>query len=385
MKIGLGFLHYGFFHNTSESTALKALGRSWMKLGHEVVFINRRRKIVDEHSLSQEFLDENFDLLPRAVDRADPKAKNLDVLFEIYDYHCAHNYSTNAKIKTGKLVWALSPLSKFHTEKLLSYRNPLFIEGRQSYEEAIGLGIDAHPSTTGVDHNIFNPGNSKRPTDITKFLWVGGCGTASAPDLTLKAYFQAFTFEDNVLLTMISPRNTVHRLAREMIKKDMAKGYKHPPLNFISADKLPGTMAQIYRNHDALVMPIRFHGACRPVSEAMACGTLVITTLWTGPANYASSNEVLSIDYELEDVRSSAKKLQKYAMMPWFTKYFDKFERDTTYMWAKPSVEHTAILMKNVHENNYDKGTAKKALIRAKTFNWDEIALNIAKVLEKCV
>ena len=380
MKIGLGFLHYSFFHHTSESTALKALGRAWIKLGHEVVFINRAKKMVNNDDLPQQFLTENRDLLPHVIDRSSPRVENLDMIFELYDYHCASRYMAHARIKTGSFVWALSPLSKFHIKWISRYRDPLFITGKQSYNEAIELGIDAHLYTIGVDHEIFNPENSNRSTDTTKFLWIGGCSVASAPDLVLRAYFQAFSRKDNVKLTMISPRNTVRRLANEMVDNRSI-----PVLNFISADKSPNAMAQTYRSHNALVMPIRFHGGCHPVSEAMACGTLVITTPWTGPTDYAGPDEALWIDYELENVRSSAKELEKYSKMAWFTKYFDKYDQDVKYVWARPSVEHLATLMREVHENKYDKNIVKKALKRSKSFSWSKIAADILEVLEHYV
>lgn len=380
MRIGFGCLQNVFYHNTSKSTAFRALGRSWIKAGHEVLFINR--KLADERRRSKEFLDENADLLPRVIRKSDPGLRNLDVIFELYDYGSAGRYMIDAKIRTGIFVWALSPLSEYYTKQLIPYRKPIFVAGKRSYEEAKKIGIDVHLYLPGIDHNLFNSRDLKR-SKTTKFLWIGSLSTSSGPDLLLRAYFEAFKPDDNVLLTIVSPKNRIRRLAFEMFPDHFSGKKKPPPLKFIKGIQSPATMAQIYKSHNALVMPIRFHGACRPVSEAMACGTLVVTTSWTGPTDFADSDEALWIDYELEDAIKASKKLEStYFNIKGISRH-RKYEKDATFKWAKPSVDHLVKIMKDVYQNNYDQNIIERALVKAKTFSWEKTASEMLQVLEE--
>ncbi len=361
MKIGIGFLQKSSYVNTSESTALKALGKCWTKLGNEVLYINR--KITDTIS-------------PDVVDRTDSRLNNLDMLFELYDYRSAHKYMADARVKTGMFVWALSPLSKHYTRQLTDYRNPLFVVGKRSYREVTEMGIDAYLYTVGVDHEIFNPDNPTRCRKTTKFLWIGYGSAASGSDLVLRTYFEAFKSKDKVLLTIISHKDRIQRLVSQIT----ADYLDRPSLNFVEGNKSPSEMAQIYKSHHALIMPLRFHGTCRPVTEAMACGTLVVAPEWTGPTDYASPGEALWINYTLEDAIASSKRLEaKYPGLDGISQYA-KYGKGVRFKWAKPSVAHTAALMRRIHEGDYDLHIVEKALKKARSFSWLKIAKKILEV-----
>ena len=104
---------------------------------------------------------------------------------------------------------------------------------------------------------------------------------------------------------------------------------------------------------------------------------------WTGPLDYASSKEAIWLNYELEPVRESSKKLEKYSHMMNFTKYFDGYDSDTRYMWAKPDMSCIVKAIRNVHCDNYDKKITDRALKKAQTFSWDKVAKNMIEVIEQ--
>ena len=386
VKIGLGFKHHSFYHYTSESTAARGLGRAWLRQGHEVYFINRPGVKMPMDRSNNRFMIENADLLPFVVSSNSPRLDGLDMVFELYDYHrssgSAFPYTRPIAYRSGAFVWALSPLSPLATRSVAKNRNPLFVTGSQSYREALDMGLDAHLYTVGVDTEVFNPMWARKPEGVTKFLWVGGCAPAAAPDIVLQAYFRVFSDHDSVELTMVCNEAAARQLASEIL---YSTGYNfpQPAINFVQDNLSPHELAELYRNHSAVVLPLRFHGGCHPVTEAMASGTLLIATPWTAPLDYATENEALWIDYKLEYVDSAMERLNRYSCMAWFTNYYSRYQRDVRYVWAEPSVEHLAELMRKVYAGDYDGGIVDRALAKAKTLTWDGVAKNITDVMEK--
>lgn len=392
MKIGLGFIHRNFFVHTSESVLFRSLGREFIRLGHEVYFVHIHKHLnrLEKLHKDKKFLRDNGDLVPFVVSYDDERLKNLDVICELLDYRCmwkylGHrdikktNYYSKARLKSGIFGWALSPLSEHWTKELVNLRYPVFIVGSKSYEEAIDYGLDVNLFIDGIDLSVFNYKEVPK-SDKTRFMWVGGCGAAAAPDILLEAYFGEFTNRDNVSLTMICTDRKLRKFLREFVpdRDDL------PKVNVIEGCQSPIEMAEHYRAHDALVMPIRFHSTCRPVMEAMACGVVVITTPWTGPTDFAGANEALWIDYEIEEVIEASQKLEsKYTTMGSMTGYCGKFEGDVAFKWAKPSVEHTSKLMRDVYKDNYNKDIVGEALKRAESFGSDESAKRMIKVFEE--
>uniref|UniRef100_A0A6M3ISD0 Putative glycosyltransferase n=1 Tax=viral metagenome TaxID=1070528 RepID=A0A6M3ISD0_9ZZZZ len=384
MKIGLGFNHHSFYYHTSESTAARGLGRAWLRQGHEVLFINMPKRMMPPEQLDSRFVAEHGDLLPLLVDSDSPRLDRLDVLFELFDYRGCRDTSflRPARFCTGAFAWALSPLSAAATRNVARYRSPLFITGSQSYNEAVALGVDAYLYTVGVDTEVFHPNGAVPPSGATKFLWVGGCAPAAGPDVVLEAYFKAFSNRDNVSLTMVSPLEVTARLTREVLQR-MPFDYQPPPLVYEQGNSLPSELAQLYREHTMLVLPLRFHAGCHPITEAMACGCLVVTTPWTAPLDYAAQDEALWVDYELETVTEGAQRLaERYYCMGWFRRYFRRFQTDTVYRWARPSVDSLAEIMGRVHRGDYDKSIPGRALAKAGTHTWDKAARHIIDTIE---
>lgn len=384
MKIGLGFKHHSFYYHTSESTAARGLGKAWLRQGHDVYFINMPKRALSIDQLSPRFISEHGDLLPRVVHSNSPELEGLDLLWELYDYHglSMTTFVRPLRWRSGAFAWALSPLSPAATKRIFRYRDPLFVTGSQSYREALGLGIDAHLYTVGVDTDVFHPFG--RPADDgTKFLWIGGCAPAAGPDLVLEAYFRAFTADDDVSLTMVATCSTTKRLIEEVLA-GMPAGYESPMVFCRGNDMYPSDLAQLYRDHTALVMPLRFHAGCHPITEAAACGALVITTSWTAPLDYFAQDEALWIDFDLEQTSIGAQRIaEKYFCMGWFRRYFRKFQKDVVYRWAAPSVDCLSDIMRRVHMGNYDKSIPDRALARVQNHTWDRVAQSIIDVIER--
>lgn len=382
MKVGFSFILNNIYSLTSEGTNLLGPARVLMRQGHDVFFIHKKNKVVDPSLLSKNFNKEYRDVIPYIVDRNDPRISLVDFLFSMFDYKSAKLKWAHTKINTGIFVFALTPLPEQFTRDISKLKDIFFVVGNNTYKEVIDFGIDAHLFTGGNDTSIFNSDGITR-TSTTKFLWVGGNGAASSPDLVLQAYLKAFDDKDDVCLTMVCPRRFSVRGIAKTIKPNIESTL--PKVVFTDNSYLPSEMAAFYKSHDATVMPIRFHGECIPVREAMACGSLVITTPWTGPLDYANENEALFLDFDFEYVKEAGKMLkEKYGRSILdINKYCDIYEENSKFIWAKPSIIHLAELMRGVYENKHDKEIVNRAIEKSKTFTWEIVTDKIMKVVRE--
>jgi glycosyltransferase involved in cell wall biosynthesis len=89
-------------------------------------------------------------------------------------------------------------------------------------------------------------------------------------------------------------------------------------------------MGSLYRSADCFVLPTRGEGWGMPVLEAMACGLPVISTAWSGPADFLHAG----VGYPLE-VKAMVKAVAK---CPWY----EGFE------WAEPDFDHLRFLLREV-------------------------------------
>ena len=383
MKIAFGFPgKAGFYTYSSISNSLKRIADHFIKQGHEVLLIDKHI-IKAENHLSREFFELNNKFFPYMVKRRDRKLGGTEILFEGYDFIGSGKYACKTKIKTGFFVFALTPLPESITKTLPFLRNPIFVTGKQSYEEMINMGLDVHPYVDGINLGAFYPPRRPIAELPLRLLWVGGCAAASAPDIALNAYYDTFSNEDETLLTMISNNANTSNLEKEILSK-RPKDFIPPKVLHFGWDYSPREMGVIYRDHSALIMPIRSHSGCLQVPEAMACGLPVVTTKWTGPTNYADDGEVIWVDHEIEDVRPAALMLEKeYKSMIPFTPYFNFWEKEVVFKWAKPDVRHLSNIMWDMYGKPVDTNLSRNAILRSNKFSWDPIVKNIEEILKE--
>jgi len=96
----------------------------------------------------------------------------------------------------------------------------------------------------------------------------------------------------------------------------------------VDADWTDEQMAAYYRHIDCLVQPSRGEGVGVPQLEAAACGTPVITTNWSGPADYIDNKGIWGLN-----ISGKSRTMQ------------NEMEANCSY-WAEPDVNHLIELLR---------------------------------------
>lgn len=227
----------------------------------------------------------------------------------------------------------------------------------------------------GVDEARFFP--SAQPLDlpgrrgfnfVSVFEWVPRKGY----DLLLRAYFEEFSWEDDVTLILRVHNNTFYDPSGIMISREIkgfeerfSRGKKPAPIILLPGVLEPQDMPRLYSAGDCFVLPSRGEGWDMPAIEAMACGLPAIITNWSGHLEYVRPGMAYLIDIEgLEPVPP---------MSP---------PNDRIYAgarWAKPSLEGLKSLMRHVVENREEArqvGMAASAHVRGH-YTWGHTARRI--------
>lgn len=158
-----------------------------------------------------------------------------------------------------------------------------------------------------VDVHFFDPSKVDKPYDLaseleheitdktTVFLSIFKWEERKAWRVLLKAYFQEFTREDDVLLVLLT--NAYHvatESARDFLDviEDFtmeAVGKKLdelPRLHVLPPHVPQDEMPSLYKAATAFALPSRGEGWGRPHVEAMAMELPIIATFWSGTTEY---------------------------------------------------------------------------------------------------
>lgn len=113
------------------------------------------------------------------------------------------------------------------------------------------------------------------PDTRVKLLFVGGTIYRKGFDLLLKAYRQAFSADDEVLL-VIKSFGAGNHYAVQALQENEAQNNRSAEVLVLDADLDTKEMAALYRSCDCYVHPYRGEGFGMPILEAMASGLPVI-------------------------------------------------------------------------------------------------------------
>lgn len=169
-------------------------------------------------------------------------------------------------------------------------------------------GLPAWMITTvphGVDSSVFHargraPAGTRRRREI---LFVGTPAKRKGFDLLLTAFPRAFEPKGAprlVLKTEDWPdRVDGYVRWRADVSALAAAGYD---VHVITASLSDPQMASLYSHADLLVLPHRGEGFGLPLIEAMACGTPVLSTAWSGPLDFVDE----SVGFQLTEFEERA-------------------------------------------------------------------------------
>ena len=91
-------------------------------------------------------------------------------------------------------------------------------------------------------------------------------------------------------------------------------------------------MIQLFRSVDIMLSLHRAEGFGLPMMEAMSCGTPVMATAWSGNADFLHQSNGFPVDYKLIPVN-------------------DRYSIYTNSVWADPSVESAAAMLRELSQN----------------------------------
>jgi glycosyltransferase involved in cell wall biosynthesis len=227
-----------------------------------------------------------------------------------------------------------------------------------------GVKIPIQVSGNGVDHwERITPDVDYGLDDdhSFRFLHVSSCFPRKGVDILLKSYGEGFTSQDDVVLiikTFANPHNEIYRWIDEA--KSLYRDY--PDIIVIEDDLSPSQLKSLYHYSDVLVAPSRAEGFGLPLAEGMLSGLSVIATGWSGQVDFCSKDSAWLIDYEFVPAQSH-------------------FELSDS-VWAEPSQEHLAKLMREVYELPSEQRAERSARGRElllDKYRWSSVADRLVK------
>jgi glycosyltransferase involved in cell wall biosynthesis len=193
------------------------------------------------------------------------------------------------------------------------------------------------------------------------------------PSGLLKAFWAAFTNNENVCLILKTYGSDTSDAQKNLIKQQIIALKKEQPLKHYPPIFLIGGLLshdeinQLHRLGDCYVSPARAEGWGMPIADAMSFGKPIIATGFSGNMDFMTEENSYPLDYSLTVANK----------MPWIPWY----EGDM--LWAQPDIGQLIQTMQRVVDNpeeGQEKGRqARKHLV--KHFNWD---LCIKRFIESC-
>lgn len=195
------------------------------------------------------------------------------------------DFRTPPSVRTVAVrTWDFGPLPAAWVRKINGEFCQFWAHSRWIAEQALTAGVDGDRIRIvphGVDPRVYRPDGGVYPLPARPrfvFLFVGGVCVRKGSDTLLKAYRQAFTAADDVML-VVKDHSADLFYQDDAIRRDLLDtiGESGAP-RILHIDRfLPeNELASLYRACDVAVFPYRAEGFCLPILECMACGTPAI-------------------------------------------------------------------------------------------------------------
>ncbi len=175
-------------------------------------------------------------------------------------------------------------------------------------------------------------------SDATVFLFVGGTISRKGADVLIKAWQQAFTVDDNVVLIIKDFGSNSFYAGQGLGAqiKGLRSSGQTAPIIYLDTDLTSEEMIGLYRASSCLVHPYRGEGYGLPIAEAMACGLPTIVT------NYGAA---------LDFVKPETSYLIPATVVRLAQSRIGDLETVAPPFWAEPDTDALTDLLRHVHHN----------------------------------
>ncbi|MGN7399016.1 DUF4214 domain-containing protein [Cytobacillus praedii] len=199
---------------------------------------------------------------------------------------------------------------------------------------------------------------------LSIFTWIERKGY----DLLLKAYFEEFSSNEDVVLIIKTGAHNNQKI-EELVATESRK-YNDPGRYYIDLSiRSEFEMEGLYNHCNAFVLPSRGEGIGYPMLEAGKRGLPVIATAWGGQLDFLNEQNSYLIPYHFIPVIPQP--------------HYHGYRNDQ--LWAEASVEHLKQGMRNIYANYIDaatRGNKLKSFID-QTFTYDQAAMDLSFALNQ--
>jgi len=266
-----------------------------------------------------------------------------------------------------RIQWVVFESTRIPIDVLRSAESAdvVWVPSRWGRDVLIANGIDATKIDVvreGVDHNLFHPYGRVSETRPFRFLIVGKYEIRKSYPEIFKAFKLEFGNDPAVELVMKSDYFRDGDIkAQQMIADLKSHAFENWRLNWGYADIR--SIANMYRTADVFLSAPRGEAWGLPIIEAAASGLPVISTMYSGHAEFLKpiQTSVISVDYDMGAVDC-----------PEYKGYYP-FPDGNWGEWAVPRIESIRDSMRFAYENHLDlapKALKNSAIIRSR-FSWN--------------
>ncbi|UVI28376.1 glycosyltransferase [Paenibacillus spongiae] len=249
-----------------------------------------------------------------------------------------------------------------------------------------GIRIPMFLVPHGSEPNKYKPDNKKFRLKEAKgkfvFLSIFDFQHRKNPEALLKAYWEEFSCEDNVILVMktYGDRSGRQRKKINELKKKLGIGSKAAPLylihEIIDETKLKG----LYTLGNAFVLPSRGEGVGLPYIEALSSGIPVIATGWGGQMDFLNKRNAFLVKYKLRHPGISMN--NKNALAPLYRESFDEKGQ----LWAEADMKDLKKQMRYAYNNPaICKRKGRQGRKDMLELSWEKAGAALKQAIEKVV